>query len=87
MSQVQCFTNDVFKVLACLYDMKDINNKAHTTQQEIADNLELSRVTINKIMGELKDLGYLKQDGKHLGRYIITEKAISVVETFKSIEK
>ena len=87
MSQVQYFTNDNFRTLAYLYDMKGANNKAHITQQEIADDLELSRVTVNKIMGELKSSGYLEQDGKHLGRYILTEKALSVIETFRMIEK
>lgn len=87
MSQIQYFTNDNFRTLAYLYDMKGANNKAHITQQEIADDLELSRVTVNKIMGELKSSGYLEQDGKHLGRYILTEKALSVIETFRMIEK
>ena len=87
MSQIQYFTNDNFRTLAYLYDMKGANNKAHITQQEIADDLELSRVTVNKIMGELKNSGYLEQDGKHLGRYILTEKALSVIETFRMIEK
>ena len=87
MSQIKYFTNDNFRTLAYLYDMKGANNKAHITQQEIADDLELSRVTVNKIMGELKNSGYLEQDGKHLGRYILTEKALSVIETFRMIEK
>ena len=56
------------------------------TQQEIADDLEISRVTVNKIIGELKNSGYLEQDGKHVGRYILTEKALSVIETFRMIE-
>lgn len=87
MSQIQYFTNDNFRTLAYLYDMKGANHKAHITQQEIADDLELSRVTVNKIMGELKTSGYLEPDGKHLGRYILTEKALSVIETFRMIEK
>lgn len=87
MSQTQYFTNDNFRTLAYLYDVKSGNNKVHITQQEIADDLGISRVTINKIVGELKSSGYLEQDGKHVGRYILTEKAISVVETFRMIEK
>lgn len=87
MSQIQYFTNDNFRTLAYLYDVKGGNNKAHITQQEIADELEISRVTINKIIGELKNSGYIEQDGKHVGRYIITEKGLSVIETFRMIEK
>lgn len=87
MFQIQHFTNDNFRTLAYLYDIKGANNKAHITQQEIADVLEISRVTINKIIGELRSSGYLEQDGNHVGRYILTEKAISVIETFRSVEK
>ena len=87
LSKIQYFTNDNFRTLAYLYDVKNGNNKAHITQQEIADDLEISRVTINKIIGELRNSGYLEQDGNHVGRYILTEKAISVIETFRSVEK
>ena len=87
LSQIQYFTNDNFRTLAYLYDVKNENNKAHITQQEITDDLEISRVTINKIIGELRNSGYLEQDGNHVGRYILTKKAISVIETFRRVEK
>ena len=87
MSQIQYFTNDNFKTLAYLYDMRNANNKVHITQQEIGDALEISRVTINKIIGELKKTGYIEPEGNHVGRYILTDKAISVIETFRSVEK
>ena len=87
MSQIQYFTNDNFRTLAYLYDVKGANGKVHITQQEVADDLEISRATVNKIMGELREAGYIEQDGKHVGRYILTEKALSVIETFRSIEK
>lgn len=87
MSQIQYFTNDNFRTLAYLYDAKSANGKVHITQQEVADDLGISRATVNKIMGELRDSGYIEQDGKHVGRYILTEKAISVIETFRTIEK
>ena len=87
MSQIQYFTNDNFRTLAYLYDVKNADNKAHITQQEIGDALEISRVTINKIIGELKNAGYIEPEGNHVGRYILTDKAISVIETFRSVEK
>lgn len=87
MSQIQYFTNDNFRTLAYLYDMRGSNNKAHITQQEVANALEISRVTINRIVGELKNSGYIEQDGNHVGRYIITDKGLSVIETFRLIEK
>ena len=87
MSQIQYFTNDNFRTLAYLYDVKSANDKVHITQQEVADDLEISRATVNKIMGELKESGYIEQDGKHVGRYILTEKALSVIETFRNIDR
>lgn len=87
MSQVQYFTNDNFRTLAYLYDVKNANDKAYITQQEIADDLKISRVTVNKIIGELKNLKYLEQDGRHVGRYILTQKALSVIENFRLIDK
>ena len=87
VSQVRYFTNDNFRTLAYLYDAKSSNGKVHITQQEIADDLNVSRATVNKIMGELKEAGYIEPDGKHVGRYILTEQAMTVIETFRTIEK
>ena len=87
MSQLLRFANDHFKVLACLYDEKNSNNVAHVTQQEIADRVGLSRVTINKIIGELKQENYIQLDGVHVGRYVLTPKASNVVKAFRSVER
>lgn len=87
MSQINCFTNDNFKTLSYLYDIKGSDNRARITQQEVADALGISRATINKIIGELKKEGYIEQDGNYMGRYVITPSAISVIETFRSISR
>lgn len=87
MSQIDLFTTDNFRVLAHLYDKRSADNKTHITQQEVADNLKLSRITINKIIGELKSAGYITPDGNHNGRYVLTDKAIQVVKVFKSVNK
>lgn len=87
MSNVKYFTNDKFRALAYLYDMKGSDNRARITQQEVADELGLSRVTINGIFKQLKDDGYLQQDTVHIGRYLLTEKAISAVEMFRASDK
>ena len=84
MSNVKYFTNDKFRVIAYLYDARGADNIAHITQQEVADALQLSRVTINGIFKQLKEDKYLKQDLKHLSRYLLTEKAISAVEMFRT---
>lgn len=87
MSQINCFTNDTFRALAYLYDVRGSDNRARITQQEVADELGISRATINKIMNELKSEGYIEQDGTHVGRYILTNKAILVIKTFRSLDK
>ena len=87
MANVKYCTNDKFRALAYLYDVKGNDNRARITQQEVADELGLSRVTINGIFKQLKDDGYLQQDTVHIGRYLLTEKAISAIETFRNSDK
>ena len=58
MSNVKYFTNDKFRTLAYLYDVKGNDNRARITQQEVADELGLSRVTMNGIFKQLKEDGY-----------------------------
>ena len=87
MSNVETFTNDNFKILAHLYDIRGNDNYARITQQEIADEMELSRATINRIVKQLKDENYIVQDSVHIGRYLLTEKAISAIETFRNSDK
>ena len=81
------FTNDNFRVLAYLYDNMDTSRLVKITQQEVSDALGISRVTINKIFKQLKDGSYLTQDSTKVGRYYLTKKAISMIETFRSVEK
>ena len=85
--QIKCFVNDNFRTLSYLYDIKGPDNRARITQQEVADALEISRATLNKIMSELKKEGYIQQDGNYNGRYVVTDAAISVIETFRSIDQ
>ena len=86
MSSVDYFTNDKFRVLACLYDAKGIDNSSRITQQEVAEELNLSRVTISGIFKQLKDDGYLTRDTERASKHLLTEKAILVVETFRKVD-
>ena len=87
MSNVKYFTNDKFRVLSCLYDTKGIDNGTRITQQEIAEQLGLSRVTINGLLKQLKDDGYIQQDESRASKRLLTEKAIMVVEMFRLADK
>lgn len=87
MSIEKIFTNENFRILSVLYDKKDNNNLIYITQQELAEEVHLSRATINIIFKTLKENGYLKPDDKHIGRYCLTLDAIKVVNTFRSLKQ
>ena len=87
MSNVNYFTNDNFRVLSYLFDMKGSDNVARITQQEVADSLKISRITCNRIFQALKLREYIIPDPLHLGRYTLTNKAIKVVTMFRKSDK
>ena len=53
------FLNNTFDVLSFLYDIKNENNIIRITQQEVADELHMSRITVNKTFNLLKDNNYM----------------------------
>lgn len=85
MPKIEKLTTDNFRILAYLCKIKGKDNKVRITQQEIADKFDLSRATVNKIIGELKSEGYLEQDGSHIGRYVLTKDALLVIKTFNTL--
>ena len=87
MRKTDQFFTDNFLILSYLCDLRDFDNMAHITQQELAERFEMSRATINKIIGDLKLAGYIKADGRHLGRYVISQEAIRIVEMCRSVEE
>ena len=87
MTNIKLLTNSHFTVLSYLYDERTKGDKVLLTQQEIADETDICRATINKIIKELKEAEFLRQDGNHLSRCVVTPKAIKVVETFRDLEQ
>lgn len=83
MSNTTYFTNSKFQVLSCLYDARGIDNVSRITQQEIANKLNLSRVTINGIFQTLRDDGYLTKYEYGVSNHALTEKAVLAVEMFR----
>lgn len=79
------FTNTNFVILAHLYDEKNNENVIKTTQDEVADKLQLSRVTINKAFSLFVQNGYLQRDLKHVGRYYLTDLGCKVVENIRTL--
>lgn len=83
MTNVQYFTNDKFRVLECVYDARGLDGVARITQQEIAEKLGLSRVTINNIFSQLITNGYLLKDLNRASKYMLSDKAIASVVVFR----
>jgi DNA-binding IclR family transcriptional regulator len=81
------FFTDNYLILSYLCNVRDFDNIAHVTQQELANGFEMSRATVNKIIGDLRLAGYIKPDGRHLGRYVISKEAIRIVEICRSAEE
>ena len=82
---IKDFTNTNFVILAHLYDEKNNENVIKTTQDEVADHLQLSRVTINKAFALFVQRGYLQRDFKHVGRYYLTDLGCKVVEIIRTL--
>lgn len=87
MQHLDIFTNNNFRVLSYLYNLKDNTDTVRITQGDMVEDLDLSLKTIGTIFRNLKDNGYLIQDKKHVGRYVLTPTAIKIVELFNKSEK
>ncbi len=78
---IDFFGNDKYRVLMCMakrqMHVKDCV-VIKLSQQEIADILQISKVKVNAIIGELKSNGYLTQKSPR-GKYSLTEKATVVL--------
>ena len=85
MPNIDQFLTDNFHILSYLCSLKDKDGKVSITQQEIADKFGLSRATVNKVIGELKSEGYIELDGKHVGRYIITQSSTNVTKEINKL--
>ena len=86
MPDLEFFVNDNYTMLAYLYNNRNPNtNTANVTQDEQAEKLYISRATVNKLIKNLRDAGYVLFDANHVGRYVLADKSIVVVETFKQL--
>ena len=80
MNEIEKFVNTRYRVLRYLIENKDRNNIVHCTQDEMGASLSLSRGTINRVLNELKDDGYI-EDNNHYWEYKLTTKAIDMAKT------
>ena len=87
MSKIDYFTNENFKILNYLYDQRNSDNIVSITQQEIADEFNLSRATINKMINDLTQNGYLKRIESKMARYIMSQEAIDFVKVVRTANR
>ena len=48
---------------------------------EVADTLDIPRSATHRVLADLKDAGYVRQDGEG-ERYLLTAKLVSVASTY-----
>lgn len=79
------FANDKYKMLQIIYDNKLLIGSQYVTplsQESLSQIAQMSKPKVNKIIHELKDMGYLKfAAGK--GKYTVTEKGERAIKIFR----
>lgn len=87
MPNIKILTTNTYKVLSLMYDKRDKDNVVYITQNEIADELDLNKSTINLMIKALRENEYITQDEKHMGRYALTDAGVKTVVLFRKSEK
>lgn len=80
------FTTNTYKVLESMYDNTlSVADKEYCplSQAEIADDLGLSRVAVNKIYKDLADKGYIEMIAR--GKWKLSKKAEEMVRVAKQL--
>ena len=80
------FTNLNYKVLKCLYENTGQDGLVAVKQQAIADQLHITRATVNKIYGLLVQHGYVEHDMQKIKSFKVTERGRKIVETISKID-
>ena len=81
------FINDKYRILLLLNDYKGLDGYSRLSQSELAEKLDLSRVTINKYVKELINDKYISIEKDHLSKFKIlkkTEKIVEILITLKN---
>lgn len=89
LKDVDIFLNDNFQVLMIIYNhSQNINGHVFTaiTQQEIGDSLGFSIMKVNPIIQKLKKAGYINSYNNSRGRYVLTEKAYSLIKDITDLK-
>lgn len=80
MTEIEKFVNTRYRVLKYLIENQDKTNIVRSTQEDIGTALSLSRGTINRVLSELKNDGYI-EESNHYWEYKLTNKAIDMAKS------
>lgn len=84
--KMEFFTNDRYKILSCMASCQiHVNGMkiVPISQQQIASEVGLSKKKVNSIIAELKSEGYVCQQSRTRGKYVLTPSAESILSTIE----
>lgn len=86
---VDKLTTNSYKVLKLLFDnqvkMTDGSVFTPMTQIEIAEQIGVSKITMNALFKDLQEEGLVCPHGSRRGRYCLTDKALLVIEYIETL--
>ena len=88
---IEKLTSNRYKILKLLYENQakkpDGSTFVAITQIEIANELNVSKMTVNSIFKELQSDGLVNKCGNTRGRYELSEKALMIIEQMNIINE
>lgn len=89
IDDLDLFLNDNYRLLIVIYNHQQTINEntfSPITQQEMAEILGCSIMTVNPIIKKLKNQGYVNTYKNSRGRYQLTDKAKYLVREIKKLQ-
>lgn len=82
-------TTNYYKIIKILYENKEVNSDGificKIKQKEIADILNVNKMTVHSIFKELLEDGLIEHYKNHRGLYVLTSRAIDIVKCIEQI--
>ena len=84
---ISLFLNDYYELLKLMHDNEAVildEKIIPLTQLQIATTLNCSKMKVNSMFSVLQKEGFVEQ--KSRGKYILTDKAESIIETIEALQ-
>lgn len=84
---INLFLNDYYELLKLMHDNEAVildEKIIPLTQLQIATTLNCSKMKVNSMFSVLQKEGFVEQ--KSRGKYILTERAESIIETIEALQ-